>query len=248
MTEKISGIYRIINTTNGKQYIGSSKNVKQRWMTHKAYLRGSYHHSPILQAAWNKYGEAAFTFELLWRVEDVVEERTREEQLALNLLASEYNVCKVANSVIGRRPNAETRAKLSAIRTGKKYPGKVIPKLYKAVVGIEISTGKETAFVSIKHAAAVTGARANLISECARGNREQSGGWVWRFEGGAPPTKLPTEHVITKAVVGTNLATGEEHYFSAICETKALGFHHGHVGACCRGELRTHRGYSWRYA
>lgn len=25
------------------------------------------------------------------------------------------------------------------------------------------------------------------------------------------------------------------------------GFHQGHISACCRGELKTHKGYEWRY-
>ncbi len=60
-----SGIYKITNTTNGKFYIGSSKNIDERWDNHKQYLRGNYHINPKLQNAWNKYGEDKFIFEII---------------------------------------------------------------------------------------------------------------------------------------------------------------------------------------
>ena len=34
MAEKISGVYKITNTITGDFYIGSSKNVKKRWVEH----------------------------------------------------------------------------------------------------------------------------------------------------------------------------------------------------------------------
>jgi predicted GIY-YIG superfamily endonuclease len=60
--EKISGIYKIINKTNGKYYVGSSRNIEKRWNTHKRSLRKNNHHNEYLQRAWNKYGENAFDF------------------------------------------------------------------------------------------------------------------------------------------------------------------------------------------
>lgn len=33
--DKISAVYQIINTVTGDMYVGSSKDVKLRWMQHK---------------------------------------------------------------------------------------------------------------------------------------------------------------------------------------------------------------------
>ena len=33
--QKISAVYKITNKINGKFYIGSSTNIKQRWNSHK---------------------------------------------------------------------------------------------------------------------------------------------------------------------------------------------------------------------
>lgn len=63
--EKISGIYCIENMINHKKYIGSSLDIKDRWMHHKAALRANRHHSVYLNNSWNKYGENNFSFYII---------------------------------------------------------------------------------------------------------------------------------------------------------------------------------------
>lgn len=63
-------IYKIINTTNGKFYVGSSTNFKERSRCHKSRLRSGKHHSKHLQAAWNTYGEDAFIFKTIAIIPD----------------------------------------------------------------------------------------------------------------------------------------------------------------------------------
>jgi group I intron endonuclease len=58
------GIYKIINKTNQKFYVGSSKQIEKRWDSHKGNLRKNTHHNIALQRAWNKYGESNFKFEI----------------------------------------------------------------------------------------------------------------------------------------------------------------------------------------
>ncbi len=60
-----SGIYAITRIASGKQYIGSSYDVVARMGKHREQLRGNRHHCKHLQNAWNKYGEAEFTFEII---------------------------------------------------------------------------------------------------------------------------------------------------------------------------------------
>jgi group I intron endonuclease len=62
---KHPGIYAIRHVESGRMYIGSAKNIYDRWREHRSALRRGVHHSPYLQNAWNKYGEAAFVFEVL---------------------------------------------------------------------------------------------------------------------------------------------------------------------------------------
>lgn len=62
-------IYKIINLTNGKFYVGSTIKPKDRFRTHRRKLRKGTHHCVHLQNAWNQCGEDNFVF----RVVEVVD-------------------------------------------------------------------------------------------------------------------------------------------------------------------------------
>jgi group I intron endonuclease len=64
-------VYKIRNVTNQKFYVGSTINMKERTRTHRNKLRRGAHHTPHLQAAWNKYGEECFVFEVIEEVPSV---------------------------------------------------------------------------------------------------------------------------------------------------------------------------------
>lgn len=85
----MQGIYKIENIVNKKLYIGSSANIERRWTDHIYLLNHNKHHSPHLQSAWNKYGQSAFTFEIL---EICKKDVLQKEQFYLNSLlkADEY--------------------------------------------------------------------------------------------------------------------------------------------------------------
>lgn len=63
-------IYKIVNTVNGKFYVGSTTNTRERFRTHRNRLRGNRHHCGHLQAAWNKYGENSFIFHVVETIPD----------------------------------------------------------------------------------------------------------------------------------------------------------------------------------
>jgi group I intron endonuclease len=58
-------VYQILNLVNGKFYVGSTINTTARWRTHLRKLRRGNHHCPHLQAAWVKYGEESFSFNVI---------------------------------------------------------------------------------------------------------------------------------------------------------------------------------------
>jgi len=60
-----SGIYTLRNTSLGKCYIGQAVNMKARMGTHLRQLRAGKHPNPILQAAFKKYAETAWVFEIV---------------------------------------------------------------------------------------------------------------------------------------------------------------------------------------
>lgn len=61
----VSGIYKIINKTTKKFYIGSAVNLHKRKVRHWGELRGFKHHNKHLQNAWKKYGEEDFIFKVV---------------------------------------------------------------------------------------------------------------------------------------------------------------------------------------
>jgi group I intron endonuclease len=60
-----SGIYQIRCIANDKIYIGSSVDLRNRWLQHRSSLRLGNHGNQHLQAAWDRYGEDAFEFTIL---------------------------------------------------------------------------------------------------------------------------------------------------------------------------------------
>lgn len=72
-------IYAVTHTASGRCYIGSSNNRKSRWYQHRYWLRHNGHHCKALQRAWNRYGEAAFRFEVLEELTGSHAERAEAE-------------------------------------------------------------------------------------------------------------------------------------------------------------------------
>ena len=114
----ILGIYKITNKITGKGYVGSSINLEYRWARHFKMLRAGTHHSPHLQASYDKYGEEVFEvsiLEELERISDLVELKRvmlSREQYWIDTLGSAdgtrgYNACPVAGSNLGRKMTQE---------------------------------------------------------------------------------------------------------------------------------------------
>jgi len=57
-----SGIYMIINLSNNKSYVGSSKNLNRRKRDHFNELKSNTHENAYLQNSYNKYGKEMFVF------------------------------------------------------------------------------------------------------------------------------------------------------------------------------------------
>ena len=118
MTEAVGYVYAIENAVNGRRYIGSTTNYKSRWHTHKSTLRRGKHHSFILQKAWDKYGEDAFTFKLLLICPKDMRIEYEERLMPLQ----DYNVMRTAHEVLvrgGWKHSEEFKAKISALHKGK---------------------------------------------------------------------------------------------------------------------------------
>lgn len=116
-----TGIYKIINLTNGMVYVGSAVNVEKRLLQHRKMLRGGYHHSKRLQSAWIKYGEESFKFQIIYVVSDPAILIVKEQEFIDSLKAfgaHGYNMRPTAKNQLGMRHTEETKRKMSIAKSG----------------------------------------------------------------------------------------------------------------------------------
>ena len=86
---KICGIYKITNTITGDFYIGSSKNIKQRWAAHKKPSVWKKYSNKQLYLDMQKYGLDKFVFEV---IEEAEPDKLKEmEQEFIEKLQPVYN-------------------------------------------------------------------------------------------------------------------------------------------------------------
>ena len=115
---KQSGVYRI-ELGNERFYLGSSVNLLKREATHLQQLKACTHPNRIMQRSFDKYKVFRFT---------VLELCAAKEVIALEqaLLDQHYNDANCANlaptagNQLGVKFSAESRARMSAARTGRK--------------------------------------------------------------------------------------------------------------------------------
>ena len=66
---KISAVYKITNTITGDFYIGSSNDIKRRWVEHKKPSVWNKHPNNQMYLDMQKYGVDKFVFEVIEEVE-----------------------------------------------------------------------------------------------------------------------------------------------------------------------------------
>ena len=89
MAEIISGIYKITNTVTKDSYIGSSKNIKNRWAVHKCQSTWNKHPNNPMYLDMRKYGVDNFEFQVIEEVEEGSLKETEQE--FIELLKPTYN-------------------------------------------------------------------------------------------------------------------------------------------------------------
>lgn len=148
----LSGIYKISNTKSGLSYIGQTQQkFIKRFFHHRFLLRKHKHDNKWLQASYDKYGEEAFTFSVVEVVFDfdllnsleikyIAEEREKGHCCNLTdggdgakgMPMPEYQKRRLGDLNrrlnTGKRASKETKAKMSAMRKGKRRSQESIDK------------------------------------------------------------------------------------------------------------------------
>lgn len=145
-TIKKSGIYKIINKTNGKYYVGSSKNIicgdNSRWYKHFTELMNHRHKNNKLQHAWNKYGYENFGWVVIEELSVDISKKDLllVEQKYLDIARNEqdkcYNLCFDAS---GGELSEESKKKIGFACKGKTLSEEHKQKLRLAKLGKKLS-------------------------------------------------------------------------------------------------------------
>lgn len=108
-----SGVYRIVNLSNDKSYVGSSRDLQRRFHGYfnLRRLTDGVEKNRTIAKALIKYGYINFRLEILEYCKE--EERISREQYYMDLLNPEYNILKKAGSVLGLKLSYERVLKMS---------------------------------------------------------------------------------------------------------------------------------------
>ena len=117
-----TGIYKIINKSNGKVYIGQSVDVENRIKNHKGDLRRNHHHNEHLQNSFNKYGEESFEFSLIKSCKARYLDRFEKLHIYLNKsMNPKYGYNKDSGGSVQKEVSEETKEKMREAKKGKRF-------------------------------------------------------------------------------------------------------------------------------
>ena len=222
-----NGIYKIINSINGKIYIGSTFCIggfKRRWTVHKSGLNAGKHPNRHLQAAWNKHGKEVFKFIIIEEITDssVLLER---EQWYMDFYESYndrkgYNISKNSSApMLNRKHSDESKKKIGKASEGNKYSLgiKASDETRRLMSIAKLNESKET---RKKRSVSLIGNKNSL---------------------GVVPVNIKSVHQLDleKNIIKT--------WVSIFDAANSLKLHSPNIIKVCKGERNTSGGFKWEY-
>ena len=136
------GIYVITSSVNGKRYVGSTVDLKERKRSHLNLLEREDHYNIHLQNHVNKYGLSVLKFSILEFC--IAKHLIKKEQYWYDLLQPEFNLCSVMGSRLGMNHTKETKRKLSKLMKGKGVGSKHIEETRQKMSKTALNSSEET--------------------------------------------------------------------------------------------------------
>lgn len=146
-----SGVYQVRNTNNDKIYIGGSRCLKDRKYSHFRDLCNGNHANTNLQNDYILYGANSFVFEVLQNChpDNIIE----TEQIFINALRPEYNICQHAGSRLGQNNSEKQKEAVSKANKNKPKSAETKRKISETKKGIKISDETRIKYTKLKNAA-----------------------------------------------------------------------------------------------
>lgn len=239
--DKRSGIYLIRCDVNGRVYIGSAKNLDRRLYEHRRELRQGKHCNGRLQNAFNKYGEAAFSFLIL--EECAIRSLITREQFYINLYDSArvgFNIASVAYSQLGFRHSEASKKKMSLSHMGQKPTPEVVMKR-----SIKLRGRKRSADAIEKTASALRG-RVSPI----RGRKfidEHKRNISTALKGTRRSNYSRSQHALNRGGKPFYCIETNKEYINQTEAAEELGLRPQDVNRALRGQRASAKGYRFEY-
>lgn len=222
----VCGIYKIENNINHNIYIGQSKNIKDRWRSHKsnAFNQNSKDYNMVIYQAIRKYGIDAFSFEVL---EECSQELLNEKEKYWIQYYDSYN------SGYNSTPGGDDACI---------HPGKII-ELY------DLMGKYVTEYPSATEAAQSLGISRNTIYGILQGQRLSTKGYQFKYKNDSKiiqpyMNKQGGKKPVAQYDKQNNIISVFE---SAAEAARQLSLDASTITKVCKGKLKTHGGYIWRY-
>lgn len=246
--KKVCGIYKIICLSSNSFYIGSSKNIQQRFFKHRNELRKSVHKNEHLQNAYNKYLEENFSIEIVELCSE--EEQFSREQYYIDFLKPNFNK---QIDVIDRKTTQKTKNKLS--KSMKKYLSKEenLNKRYKTFYcfdknlnlintykGIKPSLKEISNFLNCSEKTIIKG-----LSNCLNNKAITYKGYYWSYNKNFTPKKAKPSKKF-EPVKQLDLENKLIKIWDCSRELKKAGFTIDGICHAIKSDSHFHKGYLWK--
>lgn len=103
-----------------------------------------------------------------------------------------------------------------------------------------------------------SGAVVDHINGSRSDNRPENLSWVTQSENqlrsyrmgrvGSFTGRSSSDHPTSKAVISKCITTGQERFWPSAMDAVRQGFDSATISRCCAGKVRSHKGYTWRFA
>ncbi len=233
------GVYKILNKTNNKVYVGSSINITKRKYVHFNKLSNNKHKNIKLQNAYNKYGKNSFLFKIIEYVEDKNLLLVREQYWIeyFNSVENGYNICKFAGHTLGYKHTKEAKKKISDFLKTRTVTDKTKRKISKANKGRLLGKNHPNYGKSLKKEVK------EKISEANSGNKNGMFGSI------IPELQkdIMKKLAIKSRSKQVQCIETRKIYNSITEASKLTGTNRRHISDVCKGKRKTSGGYTWRY-